>query len=69
MAKLRGYKVIGTCSKSKVDIAKATGVDELIVYYESPGTSYEDYSSVDLVPKLWKSLTDKALNVSSMVLD
>ena len=52
MAKLRGYKVIGTCSKSKVDIAKGTGVDELIVYDEAPGTSYEDYSSVDLVPKV-----------------
>ena len=37
MAKLRGYKVIGTCSKSKVDIAKGTGVDELIVYDEAPG--------------------------------
>ena len=52
MAKLRGYKVIGTCSESKQDIARATGVDELIVYKEAPGTSYEDYSSVDLVPKV-----------------
>ncbi|EEH58481.1 uncharacterized protein MICPUCDRAFT_15288 [Micromonas pusilla CCMP1545] len=41
MAKLRGYKVIGTCSESKQDIARATGVDELI-----------DYTSVDLVPKV-----------------
>jgi hypothetical protein len=45
-------KVIGTCSESKQDIARATGVDELIVYKEAPGTSYEDYSSVDLVPKV-----------------
>ena len=52
MAKLRGYKVIGTCSESKQDIARATGVDELIVYKEAPGTSYEDYSTVDLVPKV-----------------
>ena len=52
MAKLRGYKVIGTCSESKQDIARATGVDELIVYKEAPGTSYEDYSCVDLVPKV-----------------
>ena len=52
MAKLRGYKVIGTCSESKQDIARATGVDELIVYKEAPGTSYEDYTSVDLVPKV-----------------
>jgi NADPH:quinone reductase-like Zn-dependent oxidoreductase len=28
------------------------GVDELIVYKEAPGTSYEDYSSVDLVPRV-----------------
>ena len=28
------------------------GVDELIVYKEAPGTSYEDYTSVDLVPKV-----------------
>ena len=52
MAKLRGYKVIGTCSESKQDIARATGVDELIVYKEAQGTSYEDYTSVDLVPKV-----------------
>ena len=52
MAKLRGYKVIGTCSESKQDIARATGVDELIVYKEAPGTSYEDYTSLDLVPKV-----------------
>ena len=28
------------------------GLDELIVYKEAPGTSYEDYSSVDLVSKV-----------------
>ncbi|XRB02391.1 quinone reductase [Pycnococcus provasolii] len=52
MAKIRGYKVIGTCSKSKADVARATGVDELIVLDEVPGTTYEDYTSVDIVAKV-----------------
>ena len=43
MAKIRGHKVIGTTSKSKEAIGRATGVDELIVLDEDPGTSYEDY--------------------------
>jgi len=55
MAKIRGYKVIGTCSKSKADIAGATGVDELVVLDEAPGTSYEDYSSVDVVSKVMEA--------------
>jgi len=52
MAKIRGYKVIGTTSKSKEAVGKATGVDELIVLDEAPGTSYEDYSSVDVTKKV-----------------
>lgn len=52
MAKIRGYKVIGTCSRSKEDVARATGVDELIVLDEAPGTTYEDYTSVDIVAKV-----------------
>eukprot|EP00560_Eucampia_antarctica_P006950 CAMPEP_0197824804 /NCGR_PEP_ID=MMETSP1437-20131217/2013_1 /TAXON_ID=49252 ORGANISM="Eucampia antarctica, Strain CCMP1452" /NCGR_SAMPLE_ID=MMETSP1437 /ASSEMBLY_ACC=CAM_ASM_001096 /LENGTH=335 /DNA_ID=CAMNT_0043424577 /DNA_START=192 /DNA_END=1199 /DNA_ORIENTATION=+ len=52
MAKLRGYKVIGTCSKGKEDIARKLGCDELIVLDEVPGTSYEDYESVDIVKKV-----------------
>ena len=35
MAKLKGYKVIGTCAKGKEDVGKATGVDELIVCDEA----------------------------------
>jgi len=52
MAKLRGFKVIGTCSKGKADIANALGCDELIVLDEVPGASYEDYESVDIVSRV-----------------
>merc|ERR1719384_1482480 len=52
MAKIRGYKVIGTCSKGKEDICKNLGCDELIVLDEVPGTAYEDYESVDIVAKV-----------------
>lgn len=52
MAKVRGFKVIGTVSKGKEDVAKDLGCDELIVCDEVPGTSYEDYESVDIVKKV-----------------
>merc|ERR1712087_490379 len=52
MAKLRGFKVIGTCSKGKADIAESLGCDELIVLDEVEGASYEDYESVDIVSKV-----------------
>lgn len=52
MAKLRGYKVIGTAPKGKRDIAEAVHCDELILLEEVPGTSYEDYESVDVVGKV-----------------
>ena len=52
MAKLRGFKVIGTAPKGKQDIAKSLGCDELILLDEVPGTSYEDYESVDVVKKV-----------------
>jgi NADPH2:quinone reductase len=52
MAKIRGYKVIGTCSKGKQDVGEALGCDELIVCDEVPGTSYEDYESVDIVSRV-----------------
>lgn len=52
MAKIRGYRVIGTCSRSKEAVARATGVDELIVLEEAPGTTYEDYASVDVVARV-----------------
>lgn len=52
MAKIRGYKVIGTCSKGKADVGRALGCDELIVLDEVPGTAYEDYGSVDIVKRV-----------------
>jgi len=52
MAKLKGYKVIGTCPEGKEDVGAATGVDELIVTKCLPGTPYEDYSSVDITAKV-----------------
>ena len=57
MAKIRGYKVIGTVAKGKQAVAEATGADELIVLDEAPGTSYEDYTSKD-VPAEVMRITD-----------
>merc|ERR1711957_601950 len=51
-AKIKGYKVIGTCAKGKEDVAKKLGCDELIVMDEVPGMSFEDYESVDIVAKV-----------------
>lgn len=52
MAKIQGFKVIGTCSKGKEEASKGLGCDELIVLDEVPGTSYEDYESQDIVAKV-----------------
>lgn len=52
MAKLQGFKVIGTVAKGKADIAKDLGCDELIVLDEVPGQSFEDYDSVDVVERV-----------------
>ncbi len=52
MAKLRGFRVIGTVSKGKEAVGRATGCDELIVLDEVPGTSYEDYTSVDVAKRV-----------------
>ncbi|EEC50143.1 predicted protein [Phaeodactylum tricornutum CCAP 1055/1] len=52
MAKLRGFKVIGTAPKGKADIASNLGCDELILLDEVAGTSYEDYESVDVTAKV-----------------
>mmetsp|Transcript_47933 Transcript_47933/g.70986 ORF Transcript_47933/g.70986 Transcript_47933/m.70986 type:complete len:348 (+) Transcript_47933:114-1157(+) len=52
MAKLRGFKVIGTCSKGKRNIAEKIGCDELIVLDEVSGVSYSDFQSVDIVAKV-----------------
>lgn len=57
MAKLRGFKVIGTAPKGKAAIAEALGCDELIILDEVPGTSYEDYESVDISARV-KEITN-----------
>jgi len=61
MAKIRGYKVIGTCSKGKEDVSRQLGCDELIVLNEAPGTSYEDYGSVDIVAKVMEITKNKGV--------
>jgi NADPH2:quinone reductase len=57
MAKLRGFKVIGTAPKGKADVATPLNCDELILLDEIPGTSYEDYESVDITARV-KEITD-----------
>lgn len=57
MAKLRGFKVIGTVSKGKSEAASKLGCDELIVLDEVPGASFEDYESVDVVKRVME-ITD-----------
>lgn len=52
MAKQRGFKVIGTAPKGKASIAESLGCDKLIILDEVPGTSFEDYESVDVVEKV-----------------
>ena len=52
MAKLRGFRVIGTTSRSKLEVAKAVGCDELIVLDSPPGATYADYKSVDIAAKV-----------------
>uniref|UniRef100_A0A7S4MAY6 Enoyl reductase (ER) domain-containing protein n=2 Tax=Odontella aurita TaxID=265563 RepID=A0A7S4MAY6_9STRA len=52
MAKIRGYRVIGTTSEGKKDVAKEAGCDELIVLDEAHDGSYADYASVDILAKV-----------------
>lgn len=59
MAKLRGYKVIGTVSRGKAEAATKLGCDELIVLDEVPGAAYEDYESVDVAARVLE-VTDGA---------
>ena len=49
IAKLQGYKIIGTCSKGKMSLAEC---DHLIELEPVPGHSYSDYNSVDVVAKV-----------------
>ena len=55
MAKIRGYKVIATCSKKKADqMSNNIGsyCDELIVLDEVEGKGYSNYYSVDIVERV-----------------
>lgn len=52
MAKLKGYKVIGTTSQTKADSAPKNCIDELIVLDTAEGKTYADYASVDIVQKV-----------------
>ena len=67
MCKLRGYKVIGTTSKGKVndvnDAKSAFGCDELIVLENASGKSYADYSSVDIASKVGEITDGKGCKI------
>ena len=54
MCKLRGYRVIGTTSKCKVDNTEGNdfGCDELIILDNPPCKSYAVYTSVDIASKV-----------------
>jgi NADPH2:quinone reductase len=52
MAKLQGYKVIGTTSKTKADIAPKAACDHLLVLDTAEGKTYADYESVDIHQKV-----------------
>jgi NADPH2:quinone reductase len=56
MAKLRGFKVIGTTSKSKQEQAFQSGCDELIVLESAPGKSYANYTD---------EIVDKVMEITS----
>lgn len=59
MARLRGFKVVGTTAKGKHEAAESARCDELILLDEVPGTSYEDYESQDVVARVMEA-TDGA---------
>jgi NADPH2:quinone reductase len=52
MAKLQGYKVIGTVSKTKIGQIAKHSIDELIVLDTAPGKTYANYGSIDIVQKV-----------------
>ena len=60
MAKLQGYKVIGTTSKNKIDIVPKV-CDEVIVLDTVDGKSYSDYESVDIVAKVMEITAGKGV--------
>jgi len=64
MARLRGYKVIGTCAKGKQAVAESTGCHELIVLDEVPGKSFEDYTSVDVVKRVMEITNNQGVKAA-----
>lgn len=52
LAKLQGYKVIGTTTQSKITAAAQAACDHLIILDPEDGKSYADYSSVDIHQKV-----------------
>jgi NADPH2:quinone reductase len=68
MAKLRGARVIGTCStEEKADLAKAAGADEIILYtkedFEAATKRLTDGRGVDVVyDSVGRVTFDKSLN-------
>ena len=57
LAKINGYKVIGTTSQTKITAAAQAACDHLIVLDTEEGKSYADYSSVDIHQKVME-ITD-----------
>jgi len=55
MAKIQGYKVVGTAAKGKAAVAEATGCDELILIDEVEGQAYEDYTSMDVTAAIMEA--------------
>lgn len=52
MAKLRGFKVVGTAAQGKKAAAEAASCDRLVLLEEFPGKSYENYESRDVVKEV-----------------
>jgi NADPH2:quinone reductase len=72
MAKIRGYRVIGTCSKGKVQQASGVGCDELIVLDEVDANddaeeeakqekNYSNYHSVDIARRVMEATDGKGV--------
>lgn len=59
MAKICGYKVIGTVARGKADVALATGADETIIVEDTPGAAFEDYTTGDVTKRVME-ITDGA---------
>jgi len=61
LAKLKGYKVIGTTSRSKITAAAKAACDQLIILDTEDGKSYADYSSVDIHQKVMEITNGKGV--------